>query len=75
MSQQHVSVSQGRICSDKITCRHTEIEVADQIYLTQLQHTDTGPTSPNADPGRVATEVPICKSLVNQPGKIPIVPS
>ena len=50
-SQQHVSVSQGRICSDKFTCCHTEIEVADQtFYLTQSQYTDTGPTSPIADP-------------------------
>ena len=32
-------------------CCHTEIEVADQtFYLTQPQYTDTGPTSPNADP-------------------------
>ena len=30
---------------------HNEIKVADQIfYLTQSQHTDTGPTSPSADP-------------------------
>ena len=30
---------------------HTEIEVADQtFYLTQSQYTDTGPTSPGADP-------------------------
>ena len=50
-SQQHASVSQGRICSDKLTCCHTEIEVADQtFYLTQSQYTDTGPTSPSADP-------------------------
>ena len=50
-SQQHVSVSQGRICSDKFTCCHTEIEVADQTFhLTQSQYTDTGPTSPSADP-------------------------
>ena len=50
-SQRHASVSQGRICSDKFTCCHTEIEVADQIYhLTQSQYTDTGPTSPSADP-------------------------
>ena len=46
-SQQHASVSQGRICSDKFTCCHTEIEVADQ---SQPQHTDTGLTSPSADP-------------------------
>ena len=46
-SQQQASVSQGRICSDKFTCCHTEIEVADQtFYLTQSQYTDTGPTSP-----------------------------
>ena len=51
MSQQHASVSQGRICSDNFTCCHTEIEVADQtFYLTQSQYTDTGPTSPSADP-------------------------
>ena len=46
------------------TCCHTEIEVEDQtFYLTQSQYTDTGPTSPSADPithspGRVATGVP-----------------
>ena len=50
-SQQHACVSQGRICSDKFTCCHTEIEVADQtFYLTQSQYTDTGLTSPSADP-------------------------
>ena len=50
-SQQHASVSQGRICSDNFTCCHTEIEVADQtFYLTQSQYTDTGPSSPSADP-------------------------
>ena len=50
-SQQHASVSQGRICSDNFTCRHTEIEVADQtFYLTQSHYSDTGPTSPSADP-------------------------
>ena len=50
-SQQQASVSQGRICSDNFTCCHTEIEVAHQtFYLTQSQYTDTGPTSPNADP-------------------------
>ena len=51
MSQQHASVSQGRICSDNFTRCHTEIEVADQTFnLTQSQYTDTGPTSPSADP-------------------------
>ena len=49
-SQQHASVSQGRICSDNFTCCHTEIEVADQtFYLTQSQYTDTRPTSPSTD--------------------------
>ena len=50
-SQQHASVSQGRICSDNFTCCHTEKEASDQtFYLTQSQYTDTGPTSPSADP-------------------------
>ena len=49
--QQRASVSQGWICSDNFTCCHTEIEVANQTsYLTQSQYTDTGPTSPSADP-------------------------
>ena len=67
-SQQHVSVSQGRICSDNFTCCHSEIKVADPTFrLTQSQYTDTGPISPSTDPitpGRVATGVPIFKSLV-----------
>ena len=50
-SQQQASVSQGWICSDNFTCCYTETEVADQtFYLTQSQYTDTGPTSPSADP-------------------------
>ena len=50
-SQQHASVSQGRICSDNLTCCPTEIEVADPTFhLTQSQYTDTGPTSPSTDP-------------------------
>ena len=50
-SQQHASASQGRICSDNFTCCHTEIEDADPIFhLTHSQYTDTGPTSPSADP-------------------------
>ena len=49
-SQQQASVSQGRICSDKFTCCHTETEFADQtVHLTQSQYTDTGPTSPSTD--------------------------
>ena len=51
MSQQQVSVSKGRICSDNFTSCHTEIQVADPtFYLTQSQYTDTGLTSPSADP-------------------------
>ena len=50
-SQQHASVSQGRICSDNFTRCHTEIEVAGQTFhLTQSQYTDTRPTSPSTDP-------------------------
>ena len=51
MLQQHASVCQGRICSNKCMCCHFEIEVPDQtFYLTQSQYTDTRPTSPSADP-------------------------
>ena len=50
-SQQHVSVSQGWICSDNCTCCNNEIEVADQTFHhTQSQYTDTRPTSPSTDP-------------------------
>ena len=50
-SQQQASVSHGRICSNKFTCCHTEIEVAyPTFHLTQSQYTDTGSTSPSADP-------------------------
>ena len=50
-SQQDASLSQGRISSDKFTCCHIEIEVADPtFYLTQSQYTDIRPTSPSADP-------------------------
>ena len=31
-SQQHASVSQGRICTGNFTCCHTEIEAADQTF-------------------------------------------
>ena len=31
-SQQHASVSQGRICTDNFTCCHTEIEAADSNF-------------------------------------------
>ena len=64
-SQQHASLSQGRISSDNCTCYHSEVEVADQTFqLTQSQYTDTWPASLSADPWRVATGVPISKSLV-----------
>ena len=69
-SQQHAGVSQGRICTDNFTCCHTEIEVANQVfYLAKSQYTDTGPTVPaltqkRQAPGRVATALPILKSLV-----------
>ena len=50
-SRQQACVSQGRICSDKCTCCHTEVKVADQtFYLTQSQYTDNVPSSPSADP-------------------------
>ena len=50
--QQHASVSPGRIYTDNFTCSHTEIEVAGKktVHLNQSQYTDTGPTSPSADP-------------------------
>ena len=32
MSQQRAGISQGQICSDNLTCCHTEIEVADQTF-------------------------------------------
>ena len=36
-SQQHASVSQGRICTDNFTCCHTEIEAADQESTASLR--------------------------------------
>ena len=46
MSQQHASVSQGRICSDNCRFCLAEIEVEDQTFcLTQSQKTDTRLTS------------------------------
>ena len=47
MSQQHASVSQGRIRSDKFKCCHTEIEVADQTFpLTRSQYSILTPGQP-----------------------------
>ena len=44
------SVSQGRSCSDKCTCCHTETESADQTFcFTHSQYIVTGPTSPSLD--------------------------
>ena len=69
-SQQHASVSQGRIYLDTFTCCHTETEVAvSTFHLTQSQYTDTGPTSPSTDPitpgaWQGSTGMPIFKSLV-----------
>ena len=65
-SQQHASVSHGRVCSDNFTCCHTERQAADQTFhLTQSQYSDTGPASPSADPITPgATGVPMFKSLV-----------
>ena len=71
MSKQHASVSQGQICSENCTCCHTKRDNADQIrYRVQSQYTDSsGQTIPSTDSvtsgmsGRVATGVPIFKSL------------
>ena len=84
MSQQHASVSQGQICSDNFyvlphwgtSCRSSNFlpHPVTVCCLIQSQYTDTGPTSPSAVPitlSRVATGVPIFKSLVwLDPGKI-----
>ena len=78
-SQQHASVSQGRICLDQCTCRHIEIEVADQtFYLIHSQYTDTGPTGPTADPitpgtwqnSHWSTNVSVTGSGMTRPEKI-----
>ena len=51
MSQQHASVSQGQIGSDNRMSYHTEKEVVHQTcFLTQSQHTNTGPACPSSDP-------------------------
>ena len=69
-SQQHASVSWGRICSDSCTCCHTETEVADQTFILPSHSILTsGQPVPaltlyHQAPGRVATGVPILKSLV-----------
>ena len=77
-SQQHASVSQGRICSDNCTCCHTGIESADPtFYLTQSQYTDTRPTRPSADPITPHAwqgshwSANVCVTGMTRPGKIP----
>ena len=71
--QQHASVSQGRICSDKLTRCHIETEVADQLLSTSPSRrtcilTPGRPvlrlTLYRQTPGRVVTGVPIFKPLV-----------
>ena len=51
-SQQHASrISRTDLLMIFFTCCHTETEAADQTFhLNQSQYTDTGPTSPSADP-------------------------
>ena len=68
--QHHASVSQGWICSDNFTCCPTEIEVAIKLS-TPPSHSIMTPgqtvralTLLREAPGRVATGVPIFKSLV-----------
>ena len=70
-SQQHASVSQGSVCSDSCTCCHTEAVVADQTFYFISSHSILTPGQPipaltlqRQAPGRVATLVPIFKSLV-----------
>ena len=78
--QQYSCVSRRRICSDNCTCCHNEIGVVDQAcYLTEIQYTDTRPTSPSTDPvtpgaRKAATRVPTLSqwygsSLVSPRGK------
>ena len=50
MSQQHASVSQGGICTDKLTCCHTEIEGADQTSTSPIHSIVT-----RADPAMPST--------------------
>ena len=47
----YYSVSQGRACSDDCSCCHTDAETAGQpLHITQSRYTDTGRTSPRANP-------------------------
>ena len=70
-SQQHASVSQGRICSDSCTCCHTEIQATDQTCSTSLSYSILTPGRPvtaltlyRQTPGRVVTAAPVLKSMV-----------
>ena len=72
-SQQHSSVSQGRICSDKFTCYHTEIGVADQISTSPSHSKLTqGWTVSPLTLYHQAPGVPVFKvTNMTQPRKIP----
>ena len=68
-SQQHASVSQGRICTDNFTCCHTELQIIKPS--TSPSHSILKPGRPVTAltlqcqaPDRVATGVPVLKSLV-----------
>ena len=51
LSRLYASVFQGPVCSENVTCCHTEIKVADQtFYITQSQYADIRPVNPRADP-------------------------
>ena len=66
----------GRICSDKFTSCHTEIQIADQtFYLTQSQCTDTGSTSPSDDsitPGKQPLECQFVRHWYDSTQKNPM---
>ena len=64
-SQQHASVSQGRICSDKFTCCHTEIEVGDKLSAS--------PSRSILTPGRPVPALTLYHQALSmtRPGKIP----
>ena len=62
-SQQHACAPQGLICSDKGTCCHTEIEVADRNFLSHPVTTCWHWANQSQHPsGKAATGVPILKS-------------
>ena len=75
-SQQHASISQGRICTANFTCCHTEMQIQLSISPSHSILTPGQPvpalTLQRQAPGRVASGVPMFKSLVwLDPGKIP----